>query len=145
MDNQELKKEQYVLGFYFDKQRENVVLIRKNRPEWQRGFLNGVGGKIEPGEEPRDAMIREFKEEARSIVLDWSYFGIISEESLDVHCFKASGSLSKIGSTGDELIFKVPIFELLNPTCNILPDANWLIHSALDDNAKFLKIRYSRG
>jgi 8-oxo-dGTP diphosphatase len=55
----------YVAGFLFDSKRENVVLIRKNKPEWQADKLNGVGGKIEDGEVPAAAMFREFTEEDR--------------------------------------------------------------------------------
>lgn len=68
----------YVVGFLFDGQWESVVLIRKSKPEWQRGKLNGVGGKIETfpieawvnpprherTETPQEAMAREFEEEA---------------------------------------------------------------------------------
>jgi 8-oxo-dGTP diphosphatase len=53
----------YVVGFMFSMNRDGVLLIRKNRPEWQAGKLNGVGGKIEDGETPRAAMVREFREE----------------------------------------------------------------------------------
>jgi 8-oxo-dGTP pyrophosphatase MutT (NUDIX family) len=42
----------------------NVLLVRKNRPEWQKGRLNLVGGKIEPGETPEEAAVRELYEEA---------------------------------------------------------------------------------
>ncbi len=52
----------YVIGFAFFNGK--VVLIRKNRPAWQAGKLNGVGGKIEDGESGFDAMAREFYEEA---------------------------------------------------------------------------------
>ena len=38
---------EYVVGFAFDKKRENVALIQKNRPPWQKGKLNGIGGHIE--------------------------------------------------------------------------------------------------
>ena len=54
----------YVVGYCFDPYFEHVVLIEKARPEWQAGKLNGVGGKIEPKETPRRAMVREFQEEA---------------------------------------------------------------------------------
>jgi len=37
----------YCLGFAFYRSRRKVVLIRKTKPDWQRGKLNGVGGKIE--------------------------------------------------------------------------------------------------
>lgn len=53
----------YVLGFMFNEDQTQVALILKNRPEWQAGLLNGIGGKIEEGEHPWDAMVREFKEE----------------------------------------------------------------------------------
>lgn len=40
-----------------------MVLIRKVKPDWQAGKLNGVGGKIEIGESATIAMAREFREE----------------------------------------------------------------------------------
>ena len=33
----------YVVGFMFDLNYKDVVLIRKNRPVWQQNKLNGVG------------------------------------------------------------------------------------------------------
>ena len=48
----------YVLGFAFSKSGQMVLLIWKNKPEWQRGKMNGIGGKIELGEHP-DATIGE--------------------------------------------------------------------------------------
>ena len=41
----------------------SVLLVEKKRPAWQAGFLNGVGGKVEPGETPAMAMERETSEE----------------------------------------------------------------------------------
>ena len=65
----------YVIGFMFDNSMENVCLIQKNRPGWQAGKLNGVGGHIEPGEFPIDAMVREFCEETgvKTEVSTWAY------------------------------------------------------------------------
>jgi 8-oxo-dGTP diphosphatase len=54
----------YVVGFMFDEQMKNVLLIVKDHPEWQAGKLNGIGGHIETGETPVEAMVREFYEEA---------------------------------------------------------------------------------
>jgi 8-oxo-dGTP diphosphatase len=53
----------YVVGFAFDPLKK-VYLIRKTKPAWQRGLLNGIGGKIEFGESSVRAMSREFHEEA---------------------------------------------------------------------------------
>jgi 8-oxo-dGTP diphosphatase len=53
----------YVVGFAIDFEDDCVLLIKKNRPAWQAGKLNGIGGKIEGNERPEDAMCREFLEE----------------------------------------------------------------------------------
>lgn len=58
----------------------HVVCIKKNRPEWQRGCFNFVGGKYE--REDRDietTAIREFLEETgvRTTIEDWIYMGIM--------------------------------------------------------------------
>lgn len=45
---------EYVLGFAFNRERTKIVLILKNRPDWQKGKYNGIGGKIEPSDETAD-------------------------------------------------------------------------------------------
>lgn len=37
----------YVAGFLFNKEGNQVALIEKQRPEWQKFQLNGIGGHIE--------------------------------------------------------------------------------------------------
>lgn len=59
----------FVVGFAHDGNR--VALIRKNRPADQAGKLNGIGGKIEPGEASYDAMVREFMEETGVVIPAW--------------------------------------------------------------------------
>lgn len=59
----------FVLGFAFHKSK--VALIRKTRPEWQAGKLNGLGGHIENYEPPIEAMAREFHEEAGLFTYQW--------------------------------------------------------------------------
>lgn len=73
------EKKVMVVGFCFTKvhfDRWGVVLIRKNKPDWQKGKLNGVGGKVEIGENPEDAMAREWFEETHVNVpnLEWRPF-----------------------------------------------------------------------
>lgn len=43
---------------------QHIMLIERNRPAWQKGLYNLVGGHIEEGEDPRDAAIRELWEES---------------------------------------------------------------------------------
>lgn len=54
---------EYVVGFMFNEANDRILLIFKNRPVWMAGKLNGIGGKIEPGETAHEAMEREFREE----------------------------------------------------------------------------------
>lgn len=59
-----LPAREYTLGFAFSSDFSKVLLIQKNRPIWQEGKLNGIGGKLEECDQtPIDGMIREFKEE----------------------------------------------------------------------------------
>lgn len=58
----------YAVGFAFDPVTLSVALVRKNRPAWQNGKLNGIGGHIEIGESPSGAMVREFHEKAGLLV-----------------------------------------------------------------------------
>ena len=68
MGNRILNGTGYVVGFAFTPDMKNVALIRKCRVrpgfEWMLGQINGLGGKIQEGELPRQAMAREFKEES---------------------------------------------------------------------------------
>jgi NUDIX domain len=68
----------YVLGFCFSPSMRSVVLVKKVRPSWQAGYLNGVGGKVEHLESFEDAMQREFSEEAGYFgPLKWVQFGLL--------------------------------------------------------------------
>lgn len=100
----------YVAGFMFSVDRRSVMLIKKNRPEWQKGFYNGIGGHIEDGESPVDAMVREFREEAGLYTVDteWTEFAVITGEDdrhpWRVHFFYAVGQMeAAVQKTDEEL------------------------------------------
>jgi 8-oxo-dGTP pyrophosphatase MutT (NUDIX family) len=84
---------QYVLGFALYK--NNILLMLKARPEFQKGFLNGDGGSIEYGETPEKAMSREFKEETNIFISpsSWNSLGLLQDPSIDpmpdVYCYYA--------------------------------------------------------
>lgn len=87
--------QEYCLGFAFDENHENVLLIRKNRPAWQAGKLNGIGGKVEIGEKPEDAMVREFLEETgvQTELDHWDFKGKLGGEGYSVLIFKMVSDL----------------------------------------------------
>ncbi|MBV5347943.1 NUDIX domain-containing protein, partial [bacterium] len=60
---------------------DNVLLIRKNRPSWQAGRLNGLGGKVKKYENFYDSMVRECSEECGLVVTHWAYLGLVTDNS----------------------------------------------------------------
>ena len=90
-------KPRYVLGFLFDDDFKRVLLILKDHPDWQRGLFNGIGGHINKGEDPGDAMHREAMEEA-DVDADWSEYRVIKTNTYALHCFKASDTTSLLGA-----------------------------------------------
>jgi 8-oxo-dGTP diphosphatase len=68
----------YVMGLLLTNygEAERVLLTLKNRPEWQNGLWNGIGGKINPGELALDAMTREAQEETEILTM-WREFAVI--------------------------------------------------------------------
>lgn len=86
--------DRFVVGFAYDNS-GRVLLATKNRPDWQRGCLNGIGGKIEERESPLEAMRREGFEEA-GVELDWHHKGVMKGTNNDgaefeCHIFYAYG------------------------------------------------------
>lgn len=87
---QTMSFKEYVLGFAFTPDRRWVVLINKTKPEGQKGKLNGVGGKIEVGETPLDAMRREFHEEVDVIHSDWRHYTTMKFTNSCVYVFETT-------------------------------------------------------
>jgi 8-oxo-dGTP diphosphatase len=72
---------------------ERVLLVKKARPTSQFGKLNGIGGKIEPGEDVYTAMEREAEEEAGITPgqVNWHLFGEMSFRQSGARVFLFSG------------------------------------------------------
>jgi 8-oxo-dGTP diphosphatase len=121
----------YVVGFLFDTLHRYVVLIKKNRPDWQKGKLNGVGGHIEDGETPLDAMIREFYEETGAHVSDWEQFCVMYNDDFECYAFKAFVDKFDVMTCTDEEIRLCPLHNI--EPC--LSNLHWLIPMALDGNS----------
>lgn len=113
----------------FDKSLNTVALIEKNRPDWQKGRLNGLGGKIEYGESAVEAMIREFEEEGGVYTKDWNEFCNINGKTCQITCFWAIGNILEVRMAEDQEIFLVDTRNLVENK-NILPNVAWLIPMA---------------
>lgn len=54
----------YCVCILLNKELTKTLLIKKAQGKWFGGMYNGLGGKLEPGETPKDACIREIWEES---------------------------------------------------------------------------------
>ena len=128
----------YVAGFMYSKDRKKVVLIEKINPEWQRGLLNGVGGKIEKNETPHMAMSREFKEETgvNTSPEEWKVFSVIDGPSkYKVYfLYTLSDNLINVKTVEKE---KVGIYEVSDLPPHTMYNLKWLIPMSLDPKLPF--------
>lgn len=127
----------YCVGFLFD--RNEVLLLWKAKPDWQRGKLNGVGGHIEH-ETPLMAMVREFQEETQVATTpdQWEHFatvtGIHKGADFELWCFRmqvqGADALSRgvrpVGTTAEPVQW-VYVNHLPAET---LPNLRWLVPMA---------------
>ena len=122
---------EYVCGFLFSPDRTRVLLIRKRRPAWQAGRLNGVGGKVEPGEAAYEAMCREFREEAGLDGIDWRLVVVLTGPGWRGHFFRAFGDPGAGRATTDE---SLEIHDVAALPPDVIPNLRWIIPLLLDDD-----------
>lgn len=119
----------YVVGFMFNPTEDAVLLIRKTHPHWQKGKLNGVGGRIEEGESATEAMRREFLEETGIDHLHWKRFCVLGDaRQWQIHFFSATGLIAKAVACTDEKPEIHPAWVL---PFDVIPNLRWLIPMAL--------------
>jgi 8-oxo-dGTP diphosphatase len=122
----------YVVGFMFDPTLSKVVLIRKLKPEWQKGLFNGVGGKVGdniPGETPEQAIHREFKEEAGVEGLNWTKYLTLLTPHSELHFFRAIGNVHRAYTALDEDVSIFDVHEVMD-RCDTVPNLRWCIQMA---------------
>lgn len=125
--------QQYVVGFLFDEEATLVALIKKNRPSWQQGKLNGIGGKIDPGEFPAEAIHREFIEETGVEINNWTRIVLLDAPHYNLHIFVSrSNLLFNVKTITDEHVGIYPVSEINR--MNVIPNLRWLIPFAIHYN-----------
>lgn len=136
----------YVVGFAFTKDLKRVLLINKNKPEWQKGFLNGVGGKIKSNETPLKAMQRETMEEV-GLDLDWQEKGCMlgtnnDDEPFECWIFYAyDDKVTKYQQLKDEMPHLFCIESVKN--FKVVANVNFLIpYGMCSDHSTFITIDY---
>lgn len=114
----------------FSEDRNRVVLVKKNKPKWQAGKLNGAGGKIEAEESPHQAMVREFDEETGVLIGSWTRYAIMRGPDWEVHVYFSKGNIDRVRTIEEEEVMIANVSDLLNLGC--IENLPWLIHLALD-------------
>jgi 8-oxo-dGTP diphosphatase len=138
----------YVLGFAFDKAKLTVILIEKQKPEWQKGLLNGVGGKVELTDtDIYHAMVREFYEETglQTELREWQHFAdmIFANDvmggSAIVHCFRIfTSAIINCRTMEQERIIH---YDLRHPQQKpLIKNLKVLIPMAMDKDFDFCKL-----
>jgi 8-oxo-dGTP diphosphatase len=129
----------YACGFVFSPDRARVLLIRKKRPAWQAGLLNGVGGKLEPGESSEQAMRRECHEETGLELPAGAFHHVITlsgqndggaGDDWEAHFFRAFAPIDQARAMTDELL---EIHSTLRIPPDVIPNLRWIIPLLLDD------------
>ena len=146
---------EYVLGFYIYNDHGNnryVILIRKQRPEWQKGLLNGVGGHLEQGETPEQGMAREFKEETgvETHPESWKRVALMTGNDWMVHVFTMeTTNRPNFRSLTDEQVVAVTVRSVMrhpqpHPTIENIPWLLKMIESQWKDGVSYYNVEYVR-
>lgn len=136
----------YVVGFAFNKSRPwlpiQVLLVRKEKPAWQAGKWNGLGGKVEADETPVAAMVREFAEEAQIVTSpgEWREVASLRHLGNTIHVFAAvfddQVRAAAAPPGGEQLSwFDLP----LNDYTDLVPNLRYLVPLA-EDPAKNIPV-----
>ena len=135
--------QEYVCGFMVTGLTLDVdfgVFIQKNRPAFQAGLWNGVGGKIERFEPPLAAMVREFTEETgcKTNASDWQHTISLRGSNFVVHYYRnlQPDGFPDITSITDEPVAVWQLRQLLNEA-PILDNMRWILPLTLSNRVQF--------
>lgn len=139
--------QRYVVGFMLERPSERVLLVRKKKPTWQAGLLNGVGGAVEMGETPLSAMCREWSEETGSpSPIHWRHFARMTSPRTIVDCFAAEcNHLTRESGFNDagEPLATVHLSKI-GRRRDCIRNLKWLLPLAFDDpNHQFIIAEFS--
>ena len=119
-----------VVGLHFDLSRQFVAMVHKmSGPACVIGNWNGVGGKVDPGEEPLNAMVREFGEETglATNLQDWHQFAELNATNYDLFFFwAASSDVFRCRTVEKEPIKVWKAVDLLGES-NVMHNMRWMI------------------
>ncbi|PRM93765.1 NUDIX domain-containing protein [Aliarcobacter cryaerophilus] len=110
-----------VVGIITDN--KEILLLKKNNPDWQRGLYNGIGGKVELNATPLETIIRKSEEELGVNISNWRELDSeMSSSGVEIVYFLTildENEIKKLQSQTDE---RSELFLINNLPKNILQD-----------------------
>lgn len=110
-----------VVGIVTDN--KEILLLKKNNPDWQKGLYNGIGGKVELNTTPLETIIKKCQEELGVNISNWIELDSeISSSGIEIVYFLTTlneGEIKKLQSQTDE---RAELFSINNLPTNILQD-----------------------
>lgn len=110
-----------VVGIVTDN--KEILLLKKNNPNWQKGLYNGIGGKVELNTTPLETIIKKCQEELGVNISNWIELDSeISSSGIEIVYFLTTlneGEIKKLQSQTDE---RAELFSINNLPTNILQD-----------------------
>lgn len=124
----------YVVGLCFNESKSLVYLVLKaHGPSAVVGKWNGIGGGIESGETPMDAMVREWQEEVKAILpYRWRYFlKLHHPEVWEVYFFETTASINDVPK-GINDVGELMSWRGATGLNEVVPNLRWIVPMALD-------------
>ena len=110
-----------VVGIITDN--KEILLLKKNNPDWQKGLYNGIGGKVELNTTPLETIIKKCQEELGANISNWIELDSeISSSGIEIVYFLTTlneNEIKKLQSQTDE---RAELFSINNLPTNILQD-----------------------
>ncbi|MBD2871140.1 NUDIX hydrolase [Paenibacillus arenilitoris] len=89
----------------FIRRGEEVLMLNRERPSWM-GCWNGIGGKLEPGEQPRASMIRELSEETGIEAYELHFKGMVTWSSSE---WPFGGMYAYVAEVSADMPYPTPV------------------------------------
>lgn len=135
----------YCVGFAFNEDKSKVMLIRRSKPDWQKGKLNGIGGKVLRSESQFEGMQREFVEQAGipTPMSDWKMYCTLHGEDYILYCFaiKLGKYVNALQSGGDIGWYNVEDVSNWMPSNQLIHNVPWLVGMALDSRVQYANVK----
>ena len=110
-----------VVGIITDN--KEILLLKKNNPDWRKGLYNGIGGKVELNTTPLETIIKKCQEELGVNISNWIELDSeISSSGIEIVYFLTTlneNEIKKLQSQTDE---RAELFSINNLPTNILQD-----------------------